>query len=43
MGLKGTQKITGVTESDTIGYVESTWILDHLEWKLVNVVVLKKN
>jgi hypothetical protein len=42
MGLKGTQKVTGVTESDTIGYVESTWILDHSEWKLVNVVVLKK-
>jgi hypothetical protein len=42
MGLKGTQKITGVTETDTIGYVESTWILDHSEWKLVNVVVLKK-
>jgi hypothetical protein len=41
IGLKGTQKITGVTESDTIGYVESTWNFDHSEWKLVNVAVLK--
>ena len=42
IGLKGTQKITGVTESDTIGYVESSWLYDDSQWKLVNVVVLKK-
>ncbi|MDP4108342.1 MAG: hypothetical protein Q8935_25790 [Bacillota bacterium] len=41
-GLKGRQKVTGVSESDTIGYVESTWLFDHSKWKLVNVVVLKK-
>lgn len=42
IGLKGIQKITGVTESDTIGYVESSWLYDQSQWKLVNVVVLKK-
>jgi hypothetical protein len=42
IGLNGVQKITGVTESDTIGYVESSWIYDQSHWKLVKVVVLKK-
>jgi hypothetical protein len=42
VGLKGTQKVTGVTDSDTIGFVESTWKFEHSEWILANVVVLKK-
>lgn len=42
IGLNGVQKITGVTESDTIGYVESSWLYDQSHWKLVKVVVLKK-
>jgi hypothetical protein len=42
IGLKGIQKITGVAESDTIGYVESSWLYDQSRWKLIKVAVLKK-
>jgi hypothetical protein len=43
IGLKGTQIITGVTESDKIGDVESTWLYDQTEWRLINASVLKGN
>jgi hypothetical protein len=43
IGLKGTQKITGVSNSDTIGYVESTWLYDQTGWKLTNVTVVQDN
>jgi hypothetical protein len=43
IGLKGTQIISGVSDSDTIGYVESTWIYVQTEWRLSNVAVLQVN
>lgn len=43
IGLKGIQKVAGVSDSDTIGYVESTWLYDQSEWKLINIIVLKSS
>ncbi|MCM2532511.1 hypothetical protein NDK43_09090 [Neobacillus pocheonensis] len=41
MGLKGIQRITGIANADTIGYVESSWINVDGKWKLVNADVQK--
>lgn len=43
IGLKGIQKVAGVTNSDTIGYIESTWLYDQSEWKLIDTIVLKSS
>jgi hypothetical protein len=42
IGLKGIQKVTGITNSDTIATVESTWKFEGGYWKLINTKVKKK-
>jgi len=42
-GLKGTQRITGIANGDTIALVESTWVYKKGQWKLVDTDVKKGN
>jgi hypothetical protein len=41
IGLKGIQRISGAVDSDTIAYVESSWLYKNGKWKLEKVVVFK--
>lgn len=45
IGLKGSQRVSGAYNADTIAYVESTWLFENGIWKLLdtNVLELKKN
>ncbi|MGX6443331.1 hypothetical protein ACWM35_08950 [Neobacillus sp. K501] len=38
-GLRGIQKITGITNADTIAFVESSWSYKDGKWSLVNTKV----
>ncbi|MCM3584219.1 hypothetical protein M3182_00500 [Mesobacillus maritimus] len=40
--LKGLQRISGVSEKDTIGYIESQWELIDGEWKLIHTKIKEK-
>jgi len=42
VGLLGEQRITGIANADVIASVESTWVYDHGQWKLVRTVVHKE-
>jgi hypothetical protein len=41
IGLKGMQRISGAVDSDTIAYVESSWLYKNGKWGLEKVVVFK--
>jgi hypothetical protein len=41
IGFKGVQRISGVANVDTIGFVESSWIFEEGKWKLVDTTVQK--
>ncbi|MBY0096097.1 hypothetical protein [Mesobacillus maritimus] len=41
IGFKGVQRISGVGNVDTIGFVESSWILENGEWKQTDTKVQK--
>jgi len=41
IGFKGVQRISGVANADTIGFVESSWIMEDDEWKLIDTKVQK--
>ncbi|MFS0636020.1 hypothetical protein AB1K84_08945 [Mesobacillus foraminis] len=40
-GVKGVQRFSGVSNGDTIGFVESSWYLEDGKWKLINTSVQK--
>jgi uncharacterized protein YggU (UPF0235/DUF167 family) len=39
MGLKGTQRVTGIANADLIAFVESTWSYEKDHWKLISTEV----
>lgn len=39
LGFKGVQRISGVANVDTIGFVESSWIYEDGKWKLIDTTV----
>lgn len=41
LGLKGSQKISGAYNADSIAYVESTWVYDLSGWKLLDTKVME--
>lgn len=41
IGFKGVQRISGVANADTIGFVESSWIYENGEWRLIDTTVQK--
>jgi hypothetical protein len=45
MGLKGSQRISGAYNADSIAYVESSWVYENGKWKLLdtNVMELRRN
>lgn len=40
-GVKGVQRFSGVSNADTIGFVESSWYFDKGKWKLLSTTVQK--
>lgn len=45
IGLKGSQRVSGAYNADSIAYVESSYVLENGKWKLLdtNVMELRKN
>jgi hypothetical protein len=45
IGFKGSQRISGAYNADSIAYVESTWVYENGKWKLLDtsVMELRKN
>jgi hypothetical protein len=41
-GLIGIQRVTGIANADTIGYIQSSWLYEGGRWKLIQADVLKE-
>lgn len=40
-GLRGLQRVSGVANNDTIGFVESSWLYENGKWRIIDTSVRK--
>ncbi|SEM16591.1 hypothetical protein SAMN05192533_101270 [Mesobacillus persicus] len=42
-GLRGVQRISGVANNDTIGFVESSWVYENGKWRIIDTSIRKNS